>query len=94
MMWGSSRCLINLKFNTEKRTNPTVSFSGSNHVQILNNGSWRGGTSLTGIAHQKGTRIDMTGISGATGDTTSGIAAEVRFNPLATTPYIEFDAEL
>ena len=94
VMWGSSRCLINLKFNTEKRTNPTVSFSGSNHVQILNNGGWRGGTSLTGIAHQKGTRIDMTGISGATGDTTSGIAAEVRFNNLATDPYIAFDAEL
>jgi hypothetical protein len=94
MMWGSTRCLINLKFNTEKRTNPTVSFSGSNHVEILNNNGWRGGTSLTGIAHQKGTRIDITGISGATGDQTSGIAAEVRLNPAAVNPYIEFDAEL
>ena len=96
MMWGSSRCLINLKFNTEKRTNPTVSFSSStsNHVEILNNSGWRGGTSLTGIAHQKGTRIDMTNISGATGDYTSGIAAEVRLNPAIVNPYIEFDAEL
>ena len=96
MMWGSTRCLINLKFNTEKRTNPTVSFSSStsNHVEILNNNGWRGGTSLTGIAHQKGTRIDMTGISGATGDQTSGIVAEVRLNPGIVNPYIEFDAEL
>ena len=96
MMWGSSRCLINLKFNTEKRTNPTVSFSSStsNHVEILNNNGWRGGTSLTGIAHQKGTRIDMTGISGATGDQTTGVVAEVRLNPGIVNPYIEFDAEL
>ena len=95
-MWGSSRCLINLKFNTEKRANPTVSFSSStsNHVEILNNNGWRGGTSLTGIANNKGTRIDMTNISGATGDSTSGISAEVRLNPAIVNPYIEFDAEI
>ena len=96
VMWGNNRCLINLKFNTEKRANPTVSFSSStsNHVEILNNSGWRGGTSLTGIAHQKGARIDMQGISGATGDQTSGIAAEARLNPAIVNPYIEFDAEL
>ena len=96
VMWGINRCLINLKFNTEKRTNPTVSFSSStsNHVEILNNSGWRGGTSLSGHSHQKGTRIDMQGISGATGDQTSGIAAEARLNPGIVNPYIEFDAEL
>jgi len=87
--YTTSRSLNYLKFDTIKRTQPVVTVSAANKIEVLDAGGagWITTTNFTARANVHGCRLDLTHPSSLT----AGYALEVR---LISPGYIHINAEL
>jgi hypothetical protein len=86
--YTTSRSLNYLKFDTIKRTQPVVTISAANKIEVLDAGAgWVTTTNFTARANVHGCRLDLTHPSSLT----AGYALEVR---LISPGYIHINAEL